>query len=486
MSDDPTLLEQLRARPLPAWYDDAKLGVFVHWTMASVPAFAPREHEITELLRTRYDTMQVDVPYTEWYENSLRFPESAVSRYHREHHAGQAYADFREAFEAAIAEFDPESWADDFAAAGARYVVLVTKHHDGYCLWPSSVANPRRPGWASPRDCVGDLARAVRDRGMRFGVYYSGGLDWTFDPRPIASIGDVLAAQPGDDYPAYAEAQLRELVGALAPDVLWNDISWPTGRDAFLRLVRDYYDVVPEGVINDRWITKSLLTRALKWGPANTLVNALLKRAVQREGADLKPPPSIHYDARTPEYTVFGEIQERKWECVRGMDKSFGYNRASLPEDFMTREDLVHGLIDIASKNGNLLINVGPKGEDATIPEPQRERLRWLGALTSRYGAALYGTRPWERAEGRTREGHAVRFTALGDRVYLWLLARPEEREVIVRDLALAPGGAVRTLGGEPLAARPEGRDLHITLPELPDEPAHAFALYGAQASAGA
>ena len=143
---EPTLAS-LRSHQVPGWYDDAKLGIFVHWTMASVPAFAPREHDIIELLRERYRDLQVYTPYVEWYENSLRFPESPVSRFHREHYGDRAYASFRGDFvEGGIARLDPDAWADAFAAAGARYVVLVTKHHDGFCLWPSRVANPHRDG----------------------------------------------------------------------------------------------------------------------------------------------------------------------------------------------------------------------------------------------------------------------------------------------------------------------------------------------------
>src|SRR5690606_3899629 len=112
-------------------------------------------------------------------------PGSPTARHHAEHYGDAPYEDFRHEFEAGLADWDPEEWADRFAATGAGYVVLVTKHHDGYLLWPSEVENPHRPGWHAPRDIVGDLADAVRARGMRFGVYYSTGLDWTFDDLPI-------------------------------------------------------------------------------------------------------------------------------------------------------------------------------------------------------------------------------------------------------------------------------------------------------------
>jgi alpha-L-fucosidase len=464
---------------VPDWYHDAKLGIFVHWTLAAVPGFAPREADITELLRTRYRDFFALSPYAEWYENSLRFPWSPAAGHHREHHGGRPYAAFRDAWVAALEGWDPAVWAARFAAAGARYVVLVAKHHDGFCLWPSAVANPRRSDWYAPRDCVGELAAAVRAAGLRFGVYYSGGLDWTFDATPIRSFGDLAAALPGGSYPAYAEAQVRELVEGLQPDVLWNDIAWPGGRESFVRVVAHYYANVPEGVINDRWLTASALSRAMRLRPLRWLADRWLERRVQRPDVDLTPPPSLHFDARTPEYTAFPDVRPEKWESVRGMDRSFGFNRASLPGDFLSREELVHGLVDIVSKNGNLLLNVGPRGSDATIPELQCQRLDWLASWTSRYGEALYGTRPWRRPEGRTGEGLPVRFTRSGDRVYAVVLGRPSGRELVLRDLTPGAGASVRRVGGAELGWTQVRGDLRVELDPLPDEPAHAFELGG-------
>lgn len=471
-------LESLRTHVAPPWYDEAKLGIFVHWTPASVIGFAPREKEITELLLERYDDMQVDVPYTEWYENSLRFPHSSASQYHREHYGEKPLAAFAEDFKRAVEErWDPEAWADDFAAAGARYVVLVTKHHDGFCLWPSRVPHPTRAGWHTQRDAVGELARAVRERGIRFGVYYSGGLDWTFDARPIANIGDLIAAAPGGRYPRYADAHFRELIERVRPDVLWNDISWAGDKRSLLRLFADYYNEIPDGLVNDRWTPVFPLGRLVRLAFVRNRFNARVKAAVLKHGGGLQPPPGLHCDTRTPEYTTFSDVRPEKWECVRGIDKSFGFNRASLPEDFLSREALIHSLVDIASKNGNLLLNVGPRGEDAQIPEPQRERLRWLGRFTKRYGEALYGTKPWTRAEGETVEGIPLRFTARGDTVYAWLMGNPGKPASI--ELLGLRAESARLVGGAPLALERNERGTRVALPALPDEPAHAIALSG-------
>jgi alpha-L-fucosidase len=475
---EPTLAS-LRTHAVPGWYHDAKLGIFIHWTMAAVPAFAPREMDILEALRTRYDDLQAHSPYVEWYENSLRLPDSAVARHHREHYGDRPYAAFRGEFEAGgIARFDPGAWADAIADAGARYAVFVTKHHDGYCLWPTGVANPKRPGWASRRDCVGELAQAVRGRDVRFGLYYSGGLDWTWNPTPVRTIAETMASMPGGAYPAYADAQVRELVARYAPDVLWNDIAWPTGPDALWRLFADYYAAVPEGVVNDRWLTASWVTKALRFRPFTKLADRFVRRQVQLGKADLTPPKPPHCDTRTPEYAVFPTARSEKWECVRGIDKSFGYNKYSEEKDFLTERELIHSLADIVSKNGNLLLNVGPRGEDGAIPEPQRRRLAWLGAWLRTNGAAIYGTRPWRRAEGTTRESIPVRFAAKGDTVYAILLGTPPGATVTLEGVIPADGARIEVLGRGAVAWHADGPDCRVELgAPLPDAVAHALAI---------
>ena len=190
-------VKSIRRHRVPAWWSDAKLGIFVHWTPASVPAYAPVDIEIGELLARRDPEAMASSPYAEWYENSLRFPSSPVAKHHAETYGDRDYHEFAADWEAALSQWDPDDWADRFARSGARYVVLVTKHHDGYCLWPTDVPNPHRPGFHSSRDVVGELAEAVRARGLRFGVYYSGGLDWTFNDHPIGSFSDLLEATSG-------------------------------------------------------------------------------------------------------------------------------------------------------------------------------------------------------------------------------------------------------------------------------------------------
>jgi alpha-L-fucosidase len=314
-------------------------------------------------------------------------------------------------------------------------------------------------------------------------VYYSGGLDWRFEPHPQRTILDAMAGIPRGAYPAYADAQVRELIERYEPSVLWNDIAWPTDEATLFRLFADYYAAVPEGVVNDRWLTPTRLIRSLRFAPVRKVADALLYRAIRKakDLASLQPPPPPHYDARTPEYPVFPTARPEKWESVRGIDKSFGFNRLSKPEDHLSREDLLTSLADITSKNGNLLLNVGPRG-DATIPDVQAERLRWLGAFLERQGEAIQGTRPWIRSDGSTDRGIDVRFSRRGDRVYALLLARPAAGDLVLEGLRAREGAAATWLGRpasspEPVRPREDGRVVLTVPSDLDESPVHAVAL---------
>ncbi|MFV0315736.1 MAG: alpha-L-fucosidase [Microthrixaceae bacterium] len=444
-------LKRLRRHRVPAWWSDAKLGIFIHWTPASVPGWAPVDSHIGELLVAGRPDALAHNPYTEWYENSLRFPDSPVSRHHRETYGNKPYEEFAAEYQEGLASWDPDEWARTFASTGARYVVLVSKHHDGWCLWPSSVANPNRSGWHSERDIVGELREAVLGVGMRFGLYYSGGLDWTFEPRPIGNLGDMLAAVPRGNYPAYADAQLRELIDRYRPSVLWNDIAWPTPGGQLWPTLEYYYRKVPDGVINDRWMPWSPIIGATQWEPARRAANSLNARTT-RSGGGLIPPKPPHFDVRTPEYVVFDDVQRHPWECVRGMDQSFGYNRNSGPEHFLDPDDLLDTAADIVAKGGNLLLNVGPRGEDATIPPEQLALLGALGDWSAGEGTSIFGSRPWVRPAGHSAEGHDLRYWAKDRSVFASLQSGDADGGTG------GPGGspdASRT--GDPSATDPSG-----------------------------
>src|ERR1700722_4011661 len=167
MTFAPTL-EPLRSHAVPQWFDDAKFGIFIHWGLFSIPAFASRSGSISDTFRDRYDVAVAHTTYTEWDWNAIRVPESESAAHHRDVWKNALYQNFREPFIKVLEQWDAAAWAELFARAGARYVVLVTKHHDGFCLWPSAVTNPHERNWTSPRDIVGELANAVRAKGMKF------------------------------------------------------------------------------------------------------------------------------------------------------------------------------------------------------------------------------------------------------------------------------------------------------------------------------
>ncbi|MEX2207867.1 MAG: alpha-L-fucosidase [Myxococcota bacterium] len=421
---------------LPSWFADAKLGIFVHWGPYSVPAWAPTGVTLPELAKQGFEKAFAGNPYAEWYWNTLAFPDGAT-RAHHDATWGRdfPYERFAALFRDATSDWSAEPWARLFARAGARYVVLTTKHHDGFLLWPSAHASPRLRDWHSERDLVGDLTRAVRAAGMRMGLYYSGGIDWPFEGRPVRDIAGLMKAIPqGTDYARYADAHWRELIERYAPSVLWNDIGYPKAAEP-LRLMADYYARVPDGVVNNRFTTFGY------------------ERSEQ------------HSDFTTPEYAVLAEAVPDKWEACRGVGNSFGWNRAETEADLLSVEKLVHLLVDVVSKNGNLLLNVGPTG-DGTIPFAQAERLLGLGGWLDVNGEAIFGTRPWRRAATTTSDGQELRFTRKADAVYALLLGEPPRQRVRIPALEARPGTRIELLGRHgALAFTSEADGLELTLP---------------------
>ena len=476
MTFEPTLAS-LNAHSVPEWYEDAKFGIFIHWGLFAIPGFATRSGSISDAFRDHYDTAVARTPYTEWYWNAIKVPESESAAHHRKVWNDRPYQDFREPFLEGLKQWKPDEWAAIFAEAGARYVVLVTKHHDGFCLWPSTVKNPHEKDWCSPRDIVGELAEAVRAKGMKFGVYYSGGIDWTFNREPLRTLADFMGSVPGGDYPDYADAQTRELIERYKPSVLWNDISWPAPLPRELELFADYYNAIPEGVVNDRWMPMTPEAAAMRDPKVRATIDASLKAhmaTAPSKGIIPQLPP--HCDFRTPEYAAFEGIETKKWEATRGMSHSFGFNRADTDADYESVEALVHSFIDSVAKNGNLLLNVGPRGEDAQIPAEQVSRLKGFGAWLSANGEGIYGTRPWTRAEGKTADGGRVRFTAKGATVYAHLLDAPKTNEVIIEGADLpAAKKIVHLASGETLACAPWANALKILL----NRPLPAASAYG-------
>jgi alpha-L-fucosidase len=439
---EPTL-QSLNKHPLPQWYDDAKLGIFIHWGLYSVPGWAVLTPEGTKLSDEEYLKRN---PYAEWYLNTLRLDGSPTQAYHQEHYgADYDYYNFAGTFNQEIQKWHPEEWARVFKMAGARYVVLTSKHHEGFTLWPSDTANPTLPKGRqhASRDIVGDLTAAVRAQGMKMGLYYSGGYDWTFAPGPVRNWKQAHSVQPQSEaYGKYVDAHMREIIRKYQPSILWNDIDYPKSGHP-LEIMAEYYNAIPDGVVDDRFGV-------------------------------------MHSDFVSPEYETLKKINAKKWEECRGLGKSFGYNRAEGDAQTIKKDDLIYLLIDIVSKNGNLLLDVGPEA-DGTIPAVQMDRLEALGAWLAQNGEGIYATRPWKKAESDTVEGTRVRFTQKNGAIYALLLGEPPGPIVTIRGIALKPGARVAMLGSaQSLAWKQKWDDVEITLPaSLPGKYAYALKIQG-------
>jgi alpha-L-fucosidase len=445
-------------RALPGWFDDAKFGIFIHWGPYAVPCYAPVDQDMGALFEAG-DWHEVFKwsPYTEWYLNSWAIPGSATAAHHEATYGDRTYESFVAEFRQRSAGVAVAHWADLFAAAGARYVVPVTKHHDGFLMWRSGVPSPHRDGWMAERDHIGELADAVRSRGMRFGVYYSGGLDWTFTPPPIDSFMSMIQNIPvTPEYTEYATAHMHELIDRFAPSSLWNDIAWPPTLDPN-ELFERYYSAVPDGVINDRYNMISV-----------------------SQG-------TLHADFRTPEYSTKADAT-RKWEVCRGIGRSFGYNRMETEATMPTVDELVWMLVDIVARGGNLLLNVGPTA-DGQIPLAQVVRLTALGWWLGINGEAIYGSRPAAAPVGRTGDGRDVRSTVGADGTR-YVIVRGAAADgtpsspsgaVHLPGVALPSGAEVTILGNDRvLPATVRGDDLVVELPDhLPAGPAITLAIRG-------
>ena len=416
----------LSTHKVPAWFENAKLGIFIHWGLYSVPAWAPTTGELGKV---EWNEWFKKNPYAEWYLNTLRIEGSPTYEHHiKTYGKNFDYYDFSRTFDQSVQKWDPNTWAALFKKVGARYVVLTTKHHDGFTLWPSRVANPKRPErrLSPSRDLAGDLAAAVRAHGMKMGLYYSGGLDWTFTQDPITSRDDLQRMVPqSDEYARYADAHWRELIERYKPAVMWNDISYPKAGKV-PEIFAEYYNTVPDGVINNRFSVEVS-------------------------------------DFTTPEYAQYDKITEKKWEACRGLGFSFGYNQQEGPEQVIAPDKLIALLVDIVSKNGNLLLNIGPR-PDGSISDIQTDRLRKLGQWLAVNGEGLFDSRPWARPGGKTPDGIDIRFTRKDDSAYAFLLDRPKSNQFAIPGVLAADGMRVQILGqtGES-EWKQGGHDLVIT-----------------------
>jgi len=342
--------ESLDQRPCPAWFDEAKFGIFIHWGVYSVPAWAPKGR------------------YAEWYWHAMQNKEGPTWQFHvRSYGEDFRYQDFAPLFKAEM--FAPEQWADLFARSGARYVVLTSKHHDGFCLWPSAQAwNWNSVDVGPHRDLVGELSEAVRARGLRMGLYYSL-YEW-YHPLYLTDVRRYV-----DEHML---PQLKDVVRRYQPRLLFADGEWEHPSEVwrsaeFLAWLFNESPVREEVVVNDRW------------------------------GKETRGRHGGYYTSEYGGHTSATLGPEHKWEENRGMGASFGYNRNEDLFDYCPATELIRLLIDTVSRGGNLLLDVGPTA-DGRIPVIMQERLVQIGEWLKVNGEGIYATAasplpqpPWGR-----------------------------------------------------------------------------------------
>lgn len=373
------------SRPIPAWFEDAKFGIFIHWGLFSVPAWGPLPKDGASI----YDC------YAEWYWKRLLDSKSKVQPLFEDYHTRTygkdfKYQDFVKDFKTEL--FKPDDWAKVFENAGAKYVVLTSKHHEGFTLWPSAQAwNWNAVDVGPHRDLAGDLIKSVKGKGLRMGYYYSL-YEW-FNPLYHADVNRYVTE--------HMIPQMKDLVTRYNPDILWTDGEWDhpseTWRSTeFLAWLYNDSPVKEQVVINDRWGKE---TRS-KHGGIFTTEYDLVHETELKEGS-----------------------LARCWEECRGIGSSFGYNRNEGLEDYATSEQLVHILIDKVARGGNLLLNIGPTA-DGRIPVIMQQRLSDMGAWLKVNGDAIYGTRMWKNAP--TKKTPNVFYTTKGKDLYVICTKWPE------------------------------------------------------------
>ncbi|WP_134089994.1 alpha-L-fucosidase [Olivibacter sp. XZL3] len=367
--------ESIDQRAVPQWWQDAKFGIFIHWGPYSVPAYAPIK-----------EVEGIYEKYAEHYENRLKSNNKLFVDYHnRTYGPNFTYQDFAPLFKAE--HFNPDQWAELFKKAGAKYVVLTSKHHDGFCLWPSKFS----PNWNSVdigahRDLAGDLTKAVRKSGLRMGFYYSL-LEWSHPLYQKESIGEWVDR--------HMIPQMQELVQAYQPELIFADGEWDYPSEtlkstAFLSWLYNESPVSKTVVVNDRWGKE---TRSKHGGYYTT-----------------------EYDLVHDQEGI-GDQASHPWEESRGIGTSYGYNRFETTEDYFTSKQLIDLLIEKVSNGGNLLLNVGPTA-DGMIPVIMQERLLDMGQWLAVNGEAIYGTQAWASRPKNSQETHLY-FTAKGKDLYL-------------------------------------------------------------------
>ena len=419
-------------REVPEWFLDAKLGFMVSWGAFSVPAWGEPIGELGTI--DDWKEWFKHNPYAEWYYNTIRIEGSPAREFHKKNFNDCDYDDLLDLWKAE--KFQPDEWAKLFAYAGAQYIVPLSKHHDGITLWDAPGTGTRNTVHRGPkRDLIGDIATAVRKAGIRFAVYYSGGLDWEVT-KTLPAISDNNQGVEGMQRPVdaaysmYAYKHVIDLIDRYKPDVLWNDIQWPDfskreGEYSLAALFDYYYKEVPHGVVNDRW------------------------------GKD------THFDYETSEYQFMADSENAPaWENCRGIGLSFGYNQVESEQHSLNTESALRHFLDIVSRGGNFLLNVGPTAS-GEIPEIQKKVLMGLGDWMAINSGAVYATRAIK--EIPATDTPWVRWAKKGNSVFAYIDAVGNVE--FSAPASLVNDKKATIFGGAAITATRNGDKISMTIP---------------------
>lgn len=440
----------------PAWYQDAKFGIFIHWGAYSVPAFG-----------------------SEWYPRNMYRVGSLENRHHLEKYGPLAefgYKDFIPRFKAE--RFDAGEWARLFKQSGARYVIPVAEHHDGFPMYDSDLTDWSAAKRGPRRNVIGELSAALTKEGIVLGASSHRAEHWWFFDKGMYALTDVADPANAALYGPASNQRTAENQSE-PPDAAFLD-------DWLLRTCEIVDKYHPQIVYFDWWICQPVFQPYLK-----RFASYYYNRASERgEGAAINfkewegrsfPEGAGVFDI---ERGQSAEIRPDFWQTDTSvLIASWGYVEG---DKYKEADGIVDDLIDIVSKNGTLLLNIGPKA-DGTIPDEAATILRQIGAWLAINGEAIYGTRPWTRfGEGPTQivagsfsdvkraafTGKDFRFTTKGKTLYAIALAWPEDGKLVVKSLgSTAPGvgsaTSVTLLGSEAkLTWQQTAEGLVVNLPE--------------------
>ena len=464
---------------VPQWFKDAKFGIFVHWGVYSVPAFG-----------------------NEWYPRMM-YRSGTPENKHQLATYGPltniGYKDFIRLFRAE--HYDPQAWARLFKLSGARYVVPVFEHHDGFQMYDSDLSEWTAVKMGPKRDLIGDLAKAVRAEGLRLGASsHRVEHDWFFDGgRKLPS--DVNDSRYASLYgPAQAQIQDDSKSGGndLAQD--WTYVSPAFGEDWLARSAEIVQKYQPDFIFFDWWIGQPSIRPYLARFAAyyyNESQKSGQVGIISYKYVDMQK----HSGLLDIERGQLPEIRPEYWQTDTSVsNQSWGYIEH---DTFKTPEFIIHQLADVVSKNGNLLMNIGPRA-DGTIPDEVQDVLRAVGSWLDINGEAIYGTRPWKvYGEGPTKAAEGsfhdadtkpytasdFRFTTKEHSLYAIEMGWPTQHELVIHSINSSLLGTqhildVMLLGSKtPIVYEQKPDGLHIHTPAKVKEEAsyvYRIALDGA------